>query len=105
MTTDPRHLADFWSDVLRLPERRDEESETILADSDWTYPRLTFQRVNESSDRPRQVHLDLTADDRLAEVARLRDIGAQEHQSITVGGWTWTVMSDPDGNEFCLTDP
>ena len=105
MTTDPRHLADFWSNALRLPERRDEESETIIADPDWTYPRLTFQRVNESSDRPRQVHLDLTSDDRLAEVARLRDIGAQEHQSITVGGWTWTVMSDPDGNEFCVTDP
>ena len=61
--------------------------------------------MNESSDRPRQAHLDLTADDRLAEVTRLRDIGAQEHQSITVDGWTWTVMSDPDGNEFCVTDP
>ena len=20
-------------------------------------------------------------------------------------GWTWTVMTDPDGNEFCVTDP
>ena len=53
----------------------------------------------------RSVHLDLTAEDRVAEVQRLRALGAYEERSVTVEeGWTWTVMTDPDGNEFCVTD-
>ena len=106
MTSDPKRLADFWADALRLPERHDEENETIVADAEWTYPRLTFQKVTDSSARARLVHLDLTADDRRVEVERLCDLGAREERSVTVeGNWTWTVMTDPDGNEFCVTDP
>jgi catechol 2,3-dioxygenase-like lactoylglutathione lyase family enzyme len=106
MTEDPRRLADFWSAVLGLSERRDDATETICADADWTYPRLTFQKVSGAEARPRRVHLDLTADDRRAEVDRLRALGAREERSVvTDGGWTWTVMADPDGNELCVTDP
>ena len=106
MTTEPRRLADFWQAALELSERRDDENETIVADAGWSYPRLTFQKVSESGHRPRQLHLDLTADDRAAEVTRLLALGAAEAGSVTMGnGWTWTVMTDPDGNEFCVTDP
>jgi hypothetical protein len=106
MTAEPRRLADFWSRALGLTERRDHDTETIIADADWSYPRLTFQKVNESAARPRQLHLDLTADDRDTEVARLRALGATEVRNVSVDGdWTWTVMTDPDGNEFCVTDP
>jgi len=106
MTEDPRRLADFWAAALGLQERRDNPSETICADRDWTYPRLTFQRLTTPVSEPPRIHLDLTADDRLAEVVRLRGLGAREVRSVTVeGDWTWTVMTDPDGNEFCVTDP
>jgi len=106
MTAEPRRLADFWSGALELTERRDGDAETIIADADWSYPRLTFQKVNESAARPRQLHLDLTADNRRAEVDRLRALGAAEVRSVAVDDdWTWTVMIDPDGNEFCVTDP
>jgi hypothetical protein len=106
MTEDPRRLADFWAAALRLPERRDDPTETICADEEWTYPRLTFQKVSNRASKPPRVHLDLTADDRPAEVQRLRALGAREERSVTVEGeWTWTVMTDPDGNEFCVTDP
>jgi catechol 2,3-dioxygenase-like lactoylglutathione lyase family enzyme len=106
MTADPRRLADFWSAALGLSERKDKPMETICADVDWTYPRLTFQKVAEAVPDPPRVHLDLTADERLAEVQRLCALGAHERRSVTVeDGWTWTVMTDPDGNEFCVTDP
>jgi Glyoxalase-like domain len=37
---------------------------------------------------------------------RLRDLGAREERTVTVADeWAWTVMTDPDGNEFCVTDP
>jgi catechol 2,3-dioxygenase-like lactoylglutathione lyase family enzyme len=106
MTADPGRLADFWSAALGLSERKDEAMETICADVEWTYPRLTFQKVAEAASDASRVHLDLTADDRLAEVQRLSALGAREERSVTVeDGWTWTVMTDPDGNEFCITDP
>src|SRR5437764_8163696 len=105
MTDDPQGLADFWSAALALSERRDEAEETICADRDWHYPRLTFQKVSDSEERSRRLHLDLTADDRPAEVQRLRSLGAQEVRHVSMAnGWTWTVMMDPDGNEFCVTD-
>jgi hypothetical protein len=105
MTNDPRRLADFWSGALALPERRDEPDETICADSEWRYPRLTFQKVGDLDARPRRLHLDLTADDRNAEVQRLRALGARQEREVSTHGWSWTVMTDPDGNEFCVTDP
>jgi len=106
MTTDPCRMADFWAAALDLTDRRDDEVETIVADVDWSYPRLTFQLVAASSARARQMHLDLTADDRRAEVRRLQSLGAKELRHVTRDGtWTWTVMADPDGNEFCVTDP
>lgn len=106
MTTDPRSLADFWAAALGFTERRDDDDETIIAAADWTHPRLTFQRVTDGERRPRTMHLDLTADDRQAEIERLRGLGATEGRSFSMqGGWTWTVMADPDGNEFCVTDP
>ena len=106
MTDDPPRLADFWAAVLELSERRDDATETICADAEWNHPRLTFQKVSAADARSRRVHLDLTADDRRAEVDRLQALGAREKRSVvTDGGWTWTVMVDPDGNEFCVTDP
>jgi hypothetical protein len=106
MTADPAGLADFWAAALGLTERRDDAEETLVADAEWSYPRLTFQRVDASAARPRSLHLDLTAAERVAEVDRLRELGAREERSVTLGdGWTWTVMTDPDGNEFCVTDP
>jgi len=106
MTANPGELASFWSAALGLTERRDLETETIVADEDWSYPRLTFQRVAESSARPRQLHLDLTGGNRRVEVRRLVGLGATElREHVADGAWTWTVMADPDGNEFCVTDP
>jgi predicted enzyme related to lactoylglutathione lyase len=52
------------------------------------------------------VHLDFAADDRRAEVARLGSLGARiVDEERTAPGIAWTVMQDPEGNEFCVTDP
>jgi predicted enzyme related to lactoylglutathione lyase len=106
MSDDPRRLADFWAAALSFTERRDDDAETIVADADWSYPRLTFQKVHDAGRRANHVHVDLTADDREAEVARLCSIGATRQRDVSMpDGWTWTVVTDPDGNELCVTDP
>jgi len=63
---------------------------------------LLFQKVPEPKTVKNRVHLDFRADDRVAEVARLRDLGATEIATRSLGDFTWTVMADPEGNEFCV---
>jgi hypothetical protein len=61
-------------------------------------PRLFFQLVPESKVVKNRVHLDLSAADPAAEIARLTALGATvvaEHDGLT-------TLADPDGNEFCI---
>ena len=90
---DPREL-DAYADA-RHPESRN--------------PRLLFQRRQKTAAASLPLHLDLTADDREAEVARLCSLGATEletksRQMGTLAG-TWTVMRDPEGNGLCVQGP
>lgn len=45
--------------------------------------------------------LDATSD-RVGEVERLVALGAVRGADHAVPGLEWTVMSDPEGNEFCV---
>lgn len=69
---------------------------------------LTLQRVAEVKTAKNRMHIDLLVDDVPAEVVRLESAGAirmtpAPHQEF---GQTWHVMTDPEGNEFCLArDP
>ncbi|HEY1280567.1 MAG TPA: VOC family protein [Acidimicrobiales bacterium] len=105
MSRHPERLADFWAAALGWPERRTWEDEIVVADAEWGFPRLTVQTIDDERSAPGAVHLDITADDRVAEVARLRGLGATEDDTHEVDGFRWTIMRDPDGNEFCVTDP
>jgi Glyoxalase-like domain len=53
------------------------------------------------------VHLDLTtsADDREEEIARLLALGARRVDIGQTGEESWTVLADPEGNEFCVVRP
>jgi hypothetical protein len=106
MSRDPGRLADFWSAATGYTERRDTpDGEVLLAPDGWGFPRLTFQRVASPSSSPGRVHLDLTAADMAAEAARLLGLGASRPAgtgAVQSDGMTWTVLLDPDGNEFCV---
>lgn len=105
MTPDPGRLADFWAAALSLPERRDGDHEVLLADADWAYPRYTFQRVDAAEPGANRLHIDLVAENRVAEVDRLVALGATLVRTVADddSGVNWTVVTDPDGNEFCVT--
>jgi hypothetical protein len=49
------------------------------------------------------MHLDMASDDRDAEIARLVGLGATEVGHHDEHGHAWTVMNDPEGNEFCVS--
>jgi predicted enzyme related to lactoylglutathione lyase len=69
---------------------------------------LTLQRVSEAKAGKNRMHIDLLVEDVEGEVVRLEALGAARltptaHQEF---GQTWFVMTDPEGNEFCVAhDP
>ena len=98
---EPAALVPFWTAALDFQ---------IVADWDGAYvvlageigPRISLQRVPEPRVGKNRVHLDLAADDRLAEVDRLVGLGATVIEEHSVPGMVWTVLTDPEGNEFCV---
>ena len=108
-------LARFWSDLLDgYGVRAYDEAEIarlaalgLTPESDPNVavdgpgPTLFFQEVPEPKVGKNRLHLDIEVGDRLTEVERLTAKGATV---ITLFD-TWTVLRDPEGNEFCLTDP
>jgi predicted enzyme related to lactoylglutathione lyase len=99
---DPRSLAKFWTAALDTTVDADYGDYLMLAPPAGGTVRLGLQRVPEPKNGKTRIHLDLIAPDRRAEVSRLVDLGAtvlDEHQMPGLG---WTVLSDPEGNEFCV---
>jgi len=71
-------------------------------------PRLLAQRVPEAKTAKNRLHLDLhatTAAEVEHEVRRLVALGATHHRDHDEHGTTWAVLSDPEGNEFCIGAP
>ncbi|MEV5431116.1 VOC family protein [Streptomyces sp. NPDC052701] len=66
--------------------------------------RLLFQRVPEAKTVKNRLHIDLHAAGgrREDEVARLEGLGASVLRRVKEPGGEWTVMADPEGNEFCV---
>jgi predicted enzyme related to lactoylglutathione lyase len=105
---DPRLLADFWSAVLGYrPEDVDDEADEQGASivpaegaSGWA---MLFFVVPEGKSVKNRLHLDLSPPDTMAaEVDRLLSVGATVRGRVDEGGSFWTVMLDPEGNEFCV---
>jgi predicted enzyme related to lactoylglutathione lyase len=64
---------------------------------------MGLQQVPEPRVGKNRVHVDFRADDREVEIRRLLGLGAtvlDEQQEVP--GLRWTVLADPEGNEFCV---
>ncbi len=106
--TDPYRQALFWSEVTGWqedpddPNHPDDPEGRIVSGHGIS---LLFIPVPEGKMVKNRVHLDLmpTQRSRDAEVTRLLAIGATlvaDHREPD--GTGWVVLSDPEGNEFCV---
>ncbi|HZB33130.1 MAG TPA: VOC family protein [Streptosporangiaceae bacterium] len=114
---DPPMGFESWEQALEAmgvpPERRNDASAVV--DPKGAGPRLFFQRVPEPKRAKNRVHLDVRAapgldgDARMAALEeaaeRLVSHGAtrlRRHEPEPPLGAGHIVMTDPEGNEFCL---
>jgi Glyoxalase-like domain len=107
-------LARFWADLLdgyavRAYDQAEidrlaalgltpETDPTVIVDGPG--PLLCFQEVPDRKYDNNRVHLDIAVDDRQAEIGRIRDLGGEVVRETAV----YTVMSDPEGNQFCIVE-
>ena len=98
---DPLVLGSWWRDALGWVVVNDDPNEFEIRPSSDRLPGLLFVRVSESKHVKNRLHLDFRPDDRDAEVERLLNLGASR-ADIGQGEQSWTVLADPEGNEFCV---
>jgi len=99
---DPRRLADFWCIALGYEALDVDDDEAFIGPGGGANG-LYFQRVPEGKVVKNRVHLDLRPSRSMAaEVERLRNAGATDQRFVEEEGSFWTIMLDPEGNEFCV---
>ncbi|MFF3849298.1 VOC family protein [Streptomyces sp. NPDC002328] len=97
---DPRRLAAWWAKTLDADIAQDFDGEFVIVGAEPLV--LGFQKVPEPRQGKNRLHIDFHTEDRHAEVSRLVDSGATVVGEHSAGPLTWTVLQDPDGNEFCV---
>ena len=107
---DARRVAQFWAEALgytlQPPDPEDGEEVSVPITPQNGGLRIWFNQVPEPKVAKNRVHIDINMPDD-AELARLQRLGARPLQEIRGddGALWWTIMADPEGNEFCAFPP
>lgn len=98
-------MARFWQAALRYePREAPEDGWVVLRDPAGSGVNVSLQRVKEPRAGKNRLHFDLYTEDPEAEVERLLALGATRHPRTVEPGEDFTVLTDPDGNLFCVVD-
>jgi predicted enzyme related to lactoylglutathione lyase len=105
---DPPALAGFWAGAAGWPVTRTEDRLAALRSPAGVGPYLEFLRVPGHKTVKNRIHPDVApyrGEDPAAEVARLRAAGATLADVGQGDDVSFTVLADPEGNEFCVLSP
>ncbi len=95
----------FWTAALGYrPLREPSEDWAILVPREGPGPQLAITIVSSDAETHQRHHLDLYSSDKLAEVERLLQLGAQRVNWKYPTGADYVVLADPDGNRFCIVE-
>jgi hypothetical protein len=105
-------LGRFWAEALGWKVVGDKPDETNLEPEGFVYPDpiavcIDIVPVPEPKTVKNRVHIDLASTSLAHQadlVARLLDIGATP-ADVGQGDVPWTILADPEGNEFCVLEP
>ena len=106
---DPLRQAEFWAQALAFKVNERNPGEFQVSDPAGAGASLYFMKVPEPKVGKNRLHLDLVTPDSMQdEVTRLVEAGAElvevrQDPPELDNPDTWTVLRDPEGNEFCVT--
>jgi len=102
---DHGRVVEFWAAALGYERHEVNQQYVALVPParEPGRPPLLFQKVPEPKAAKNRVHLDFRAPVMADEVARLLGLGATLIAARSLGDFAWTVLADPEGNEFCVS--
>jgi hypothetical protein len=100
-------LARLWAQVLEWRILSEREREIVIGVDVTASVGICFMPVIDKKTVKNRVHLDLTPDpdQQDAEIQRILALGARRADIGQTGAESWTVLADPEGNEFCVLRP
>ena len=104
---DPKAMARFWGEAMDWTLHEVTDHHVMLRSAKGVGPYLELLRAPGGRTWWNRVHLDVmpyVGDDKEAEVARLRALGATD-VDLGQGDVPWKVLADPEGNDFCVLAP
>ncbi len=94
---DPARITAWWAEAFGVPVRNEGQPWSWLTDvPGMPFEAFVFQPVPEPKTVKNRLHWDVYGD-----VAELLDAGATRLWEMP----RWTVLADPEGNEFCVFPP
>ena len=100
---DPERLMDFWSQIVGIEVAQKHPDYIFGSPLPGSHIRLAFQRVPEDKTVKNRLHLDLSHKDPDALTHKVESLGGSRLDDHEMSGFHWTVLADPEGNEFCVT--
>jgi hypothetical protein len=103
-TRDPEQLLEFWAALTGYEPRPLFGEYLGLRDPTGRGANLTFQRLHDDDDDrgPGRCHVNFYADDPDDVAERALQLGGDFVRRVSEGDIRWVVLTDPDGNEFCV---
>jgi catechol 2,3-dioxygenase-like lactoylglutathione lyase family enzyme len=94
----------FWTAALNYEVADRNDRIVILRDPSREWVRVSVQLTDQPKSGLNRVHIDLYSTEPAAEISRLEKLGAKRLEWNYEPGARFTVLADPDGNEFCIVE-
>jgi predicted enzyme related to lactoylglutathione lyase len=98
---DAKRLAGFRT--MALDGYMSDESGVLLKSDDGHGPIVHFQEVAEPKAGKNRLHFNIESSDAKGEIFRLERLGGKVIEEKSENGHEWVVMTDIEGNEFCVS--
>lgn len=99
--SNPAELGRWWCEALGWVVVDDDPPVFEIQRTPDQLPGMLFLGVDDAKHGKNRLHIDLRPDDQAVEVDRLVALGATR-TDVGQGDAPWVVLSDPEGNEFCV---
>jgi predicted enzyme related to lactoylglutathione lyase len=105
---DAEKLSVFWTEALGYSCRgKSGQYWPLQPPESVDEPWFVLQQVSEPRSGKNRMHIDIHVADLDQAARRLEALGARRvsDTAVVMGNYSWFVMADPEGNEFCIVRP